>query len=228
MKDWKTLLKDAVKEKWRPGQCFLIAQVKPLLIANEIVVDELLGGRQMRAFLKAEVPELDQIFNEQQPTNWGLVPEGEAYERPYAQYFAGKSQKRSPLSEFPYQNAMRIAFGKSIADGMRRFLLQAPARFVDLPLGENEPNGVEVSPDDLAVGGDDAQIAVRISAWLGRHALAAADYQPTKSSLPRSPKPQATALHDLIDLIPSGDLDRVTLPLDVVRKLLEKPGNTSR
>lgn len=228
MDAWKKLLETAVADRWRTGQCFLIAQVKPLLTSNGIEVEEQLAGRQMRHFLEAEAPELRQIVNEHQPTNWGLVPPGEPIERPYAQYFSAKGRKPPTTAEFPYQNALRIAFGKAIGDGLRRYVLHTPARFVDVPGGEVAAGGVEVTPDDLAVGGADTEIATRIAAWIGRNALPATDYQPTRSSVTKSTKLQSTALHDLIDLLPPADLARVTLPLDVVRKLLAKPGTTAR
>lgn len=228
MGDWKEVLRTAVAERWRAGQCFLIAQVKPLLKNNHIDVEQLLEGRQVRHFLEAEAADLRQIVNEQQPTNWGLVPPGANIQRPYAQYFGAKGIRPASSTEFPYQNAMRIAFGKSIGESMRRFVLHTPARFVDLPGGEIEPGGIEVTPDDLAIGGSDDQISMRINAWIARNALAVSDYQPTRPSAPRTSKPQSTALHDLIDLLPPEDLARVALPLDIARKLLAKPGSTAR
>ncbi len=225
MEDWKKLLHSAVAERWRPGECFLIAQVKPFLKSHGVDTDKLLAGQQLRMFLEKETPDLGQIFNEQQPTNWGLVPKGKTAERPWAQYFIGKGRKSAVSAEFPYQNAMRVAFGKTIAEEMKRFVLHSPARFVDVFKDEIVEDGVQVTVDDLAVGASDDRIAARIAAWIGRNALSASDYQNVKSAASRSGKPQSTALHDLIDLLPAADLDRVSLPMDIIRKLLAKPGS---
>lgn len=225
---WKNVLGTAVAEKWRTGQCFLIAQVKPLLTTQGFDVEALLKGRQMRVFLEAEAPELQQIINEEQPTNWGLVPPSSVPERPYAQYFGSKTRRSANSTAFPYQNALRTAFGRSLEDGLRRFVLHSPVRFVDLPSGASNPDGVEVTRDDIVVGADDITILAHVVTWLGRNGLTAADYQPSKSSFTRSAKAQATALHDLIDMIEPADLNRITLPLDIVRKMLAKPGHSSR
>ncbi|RYM07423.1 hypothetical protein [Sphingobium cupriresistens] len=225
---WKNVLSAAVAAKWQTGQCFLIAQVKPLLTTHGFEVEALLEGRQMRIFLESEAPELRQIVNEEQPTNWGLVPPEATPERPHAQYFGSKTRRSTSSTTFPYQNALRTAFGRSLEDGLRRFVLHSPVRFVDLPNGAPNPDGVEVTRDDLAVGADDTTIVTHVTTWIGRNGLTAADYQPSRSSFMRSAKPQATALHDLIDMIEPADLDRIALPLDIVRKMLAKPGHSSR
>ena len=225
---WKDVLGTEVAEKWRTGQCFLIAQVKPLLTLQGFDVGALLEGRQMRVFLESEAPELRQIVNEEQPTNWGLVPPGSVPERPYAQYFTSKARRSASSAAFPYQNALRIAFGRSLEEGLRRFVLHSPVRFIDLPSGAAMPDGVEVTREDIAVGADDTTAAAHVAAWIGRNGLAVADYQPGRSSFIRSAKPQSTALHDLIDMIEPADLDRLALPLDIVRKMLAKPGHSAR
>lgn len=227
MADWSEILASEVERHWSQRKVFLIAQVKPLLKEADIDVDSLLEGRQVRAFLSAEAPFLRQLQHEHEPTNWGLVPSTAEVERPYEQYFLFKKKKIATNEEFPYQNALRVAFGRPIPEGTKRWVSAPPVRFVDLPDTMAEPGGIVVSDDDLVVGAEDSILAARISAWIDRNRLSPAEYRATKSST-TLPKGRGTALHQILDLIPLKDQHRVIMPLDIIHSLLAKPGDVPK
>lgn len=225
MDDWKMALDQAVRARWADGKVFFVAQVKPFLAKQNIDFESLLNGRQVRRFLESEMPELEQVQHDHEPTNWGLVPADANVETPTSKYFARSGTHQQ--SEFPYQNALKVAFTRALEPGKARWVSFNPARFVDLPAGEQAQASVELPADDITPGLANDRLVERVESFLKSCGLNPEALKIGQARVVQPPRGR-TALHQLLALIPSGDLSRVSMPLDLVRRLLDQSDDAQR
>jgi hypothetical protein len=225
MTDWQAALKRAVDERWNDEKVFFVAEVKPFLTKQGVDVETLLKGRQVRYFIDSEMPELKQIQHDHEPTNWGLVPNEAVIEPPTARYF-GRDESRRRES-FPFQNALRVAFTRPLETGRVRWLVLHPLRFLDLPAGEAAPSGIEILRAEIEAGASGEELVTRIEAFLRSSGVDPEAFR-TGQARPAPPPRGRTALHQFLSLIPASDLSRVSIPLDLVRRLLDQSDDASR
>ena len=223
------VLVTTVTDRWNNDhQAFFVAQVKPFLAKHGIDIAVLFEGQQVRQYLENKVPALKLIQHEREPTNWAIVPADAAVIPPYSQYFTSKRNKPRAKIDFPYQNALKVAFTRPIGAGQRRWVFTAPARFLDLPATEMPVGAFEVTSANVEEQADETRSAELIENWISQNGLDSDQYRFSKFSSLTKPKAHRSALHQLLALLPAEDLDRVSLPLDVVRKLLDRPEEHQR
>jgi hypothetical protein len=227
MADWQAALEQAVRERWDNHQVFFVAQVKPFLARQGFDVEEIVAGRQVRHFIEKELPSVQQIQNEREPTNWGLVPADAEFEPPAAQYFQSQA-RRGPRHDYPYQNALRTALTRPLAENCARWLLFNPPRFTDLPNGSTQPEGVELPRRLINPDASNEQLSRTTERFLADAGLDPADF---KAGQPRSvsqPQRERSALHHLLTVLREEDLNRISMPLDIVRHLLDQDNGPPR
>ncbi|CAN5227915.1 hypothetical protein BH11PSE5_BH11PSE5_08510 [soil metagenome] len=220
---------EKVTQNWSERRVLLMAQVKPLLVRNGVDLDATLDGRQIKAWLESDVPDIKLIKNEREPTNWGLVPADADVSEPYSQYFVtGRTPSSKIKRAFPFQNALRIAFTRPIEPGQKRWLFAGPARYLDLPVTDKPEGGVELTSSVIEPGANDERIITLIEHWLVQNGLSNNHFLYERPSMAHKSRAGRSALHQLLDIIPIEDLERVSLPLDIIRKLLDKSEDSRR
>ena len=125
--------------------------------------------------------------------------------------------QHSDRRETRFHPALWAAFRKPIEQSMRRFVTdRIPIGFRDLSPGE-EPFGVEVEPEYIVgLEADRSEVQEKIQRWFKEKGVGSEIY--LSANLGRPEEPQ-TLLDLVLDSLEPSDLQRVTMPLDVIRKL---------
>jgi hypothetical protein len=111
--------------------------------------------------------------------------------------------------------------------GKARWLILSPVRFVDLPTGEVEPSAFEVPRDQIEPGASGERLGQRVEAFIRACGLDP-DLFRIGQVRPIQTIKGRTALHQFLNLIPASDLSRVSMPLDIVRRLLDHSDEAHR
>lgn len=122
--------------------------------------------------------------------------------------------------------ALWAAFRKPIEDGMDRFVERGdPVRFVDVKSGVIHPNALPVDPKLIA--GPEASPEVvyeNAVAWLRENELETSKFETERVARNTTKLPSNDLLGKLILALEPRDLEKVSIPMDVVAKLRRQAG----
>jgi len=198
-----------------------LSQLPAAMQANDIDPKKIFQNRKVLAVLDSEFKDdIRVIQNEQSPPVFGAIPSSVDAKKPYSNYFynSEESTKRK------YPNALWRAFTAPLDSGKRRYLTTAPLRYVDLldsaakPAGSYEINRERIIGDSA---GSASLVGGSIDAWLKEVGETVASLK-TKISGGTSTKLHAdwkSFVHGLSSLS-DDDARRISIPLDIVRKII--------
>lgn len=223
-------VRQRVREHWEAKrEAILLARLGQAAIAAGISLREELGERKLADFLRRELAgevEVEPCPNS--PKHLQVRPSGQSPSVAQGVDGGGADQLGARL-----HRALWLAFSRPIPPGyLRRLQVEPFVRFWDLqpPLAEvagRLPIGhdyIAPSADQLAPRLRDDVILENIRRWMRDNALDISKFESRWTSVHAS-KPGITTQNPLMQLIAAldeGELKRVTLPLDVIAKLLNK------
>lgn len=117
--------------------------------------------------------------------------------------------------------ALWAAFRKPLGEGSTRYIEAGPpVRFTDVEEGAAAADGIEVQRR-FVVGPDDSAGAVyeKAMAWLRDNGFSASDFRPSTESKADAALPSSDLLGRLILALDARDLEKMSIPMEVVAKL---------
>ena len=203
----------------------------PLLLSALGNVD---GGRisreakrlaeSLRGFLDHEVGEqILVIQHSKRAPVLGVVPRNEDTKR--IQDWDSLLETTSTNQPLRLHPALWAAFRKPVAGNMNRYILAGDSvRFVDVELGEDVPDGV---PVDRALVSDPDEppkaVYEKATAWLRDNHLDVSDFRAQAGSSASAKLPSNDLLGRLILALNSSDLQKLSIPMEIVAKLRRQP-----
>lgn len=159
----------------------------------------------------------------QDPNNelvYGLVPAGVEVEveEEVATYFA--RPRRTTKTRLP--SALWAAFVKPIEPGLSRVVLLDPRlRFVDTE--DPPPDALTVPPELIAPDGsapDHDSVIATAKAWATRNEVSLAELSARPRLASRDTRNTVSVMDALVSTLDSHELERISMPLDVVAHLM--------
>lgn len=223
-------IRDVTTEYWLEYQKPLfLTQIKSVLKRNGMDVERLLAGKKLKQFLEEDTTAGYRIVKP--PTDatgqrWALVPENVDPSAAFATWEESKTSNHaggSSPSIIWFNRRIFAAFVKTLAEGHRRYIrLDAPPSFDDLPDGTPCPPGSKEIDRRYIKQGDaplDNQIvANQLRAWASEEDV------PLSELIAKKQEPLDRGRDRLADALRSLDkteLARISVPLDLVLKLLK-------
>jgi len=235
LEDWISIVLREATSRWTNGRLLLLSQIPAVLRGNGIEPSEIQGGRPLLTALKVDSTEVDgsrRLQCVQNPENsavWAAVPPDVAAANDPQTIFAGQSPVRtvlqSPTSVRLFKPWFWAAFVKNIENGMRRWILRN--QYLDTMQDARLSTGIaEVLVADVINPGQDIPVdrgAVlrSIENWAKRNSIDLAQFE---APAPVPHKRDAAARIEPLDFesLDAEDLKRITIPLDIVFKLLRR------
>jgi hypothetical protein len=229
---WIEAVKDASKDHWAAtGKALLLAHVPSQLRLRGIEAQSFLGGRKLKEALEQDgIGTIRLVRDPNDELVWGVLP-AEVTADVNSDLFPHKASAGTPHDEIPqFARGFWSAFVKPLESDKRRFL-RADGNFDNLPNDQMPPaDGIEISDKYIRPSpglGEDMHEAVMesITKWAEAHQVDVSQYrrqigdrERTQPERPTGP----TGLFAGFDGLPDSDLQRVLVPMDIVRKLLIK------
>lgn len=206
-----------------------LAKLGQLLNKNGVNFKDILQGVRISDFIEAELSDTVEIFSDSTQQSIKLArlkkesepkPERISIEE-YVKIQGGDTQK--------YQRAIWSALTSKIEENKKRIVyIQPRALYRDISNTEETPNGAyEVDSRYITTDYDTPQeefskkVEERLLTWANENKIEYADLVFKGVEKTRHDKIETNLLERLIAAIPEQDLKRVTLPLDIVSKLLK-------
>lgn len=224
MNDWRKILEEQSRLTFeRLGRGLLLSRVPAVLRENGVEPQELLQGRKLLEYLSQEENDAFRLIqNEQCPAVWALVPHDADLVKPYSQYFPSSSnEEHRPPRFIP---VVWQAFIRPLAEGFRRWLtIDGYMRFDDKPQEECIEGAVEVEAEyisnESSTVRSNVEVINNIENWAARHEI-----HVPKLLVARKPdqdsKENRSALVEFLKAIRPEDRSRISIPGDVLSKLL--------
>lgn len=224
------------EEHWRrTGRAYLLSQLGLDLRREGYDLRRALKGTKLLPFLTAQLSgalRLEQ--NPKNPIVWGVFPKSEALSGDLASYFQYDVEPRSPTAsgEIRFNKAFWAAFVIPLQAGTIRILRREPfIQFNDVPASEAVPeDAVPIEPEFIVseemLSGRERHDRVykSVIAWCELHQLDAQIFA-IKVTGPHHDRGsvERSVLHILLEQLGPRDLARISMPLDLVSKLLAEP-----
>ncbi len=202
----------------KTGRPLLLSTLGYIATQNGYVIENELKGIKLTPFIKDNLSnELDVVQPGTSALVFAVVPKGEAPNVIEPAIKAGSV--RYPLRDVT--RSLQAAFLRPIPHGFTRYILPSPkVSYVDVKLGESGPSGaIWLDPQYLPEGarhGEGDHLLECILRWARAHGVENIYTRDTP------PIPGQSLLAQLIAGLTHEELQRVTLPLDVVAKLMGK------
>ncbi|WP_372574526.1 hypothetical protein [Ruegeria jejuensis] len=221
--DIKEALVDVVKERWNDSKApVLYSQVPKLLRRKGIDYREALDGQSLKDFiLMAQLDQLKSIQSPEDEKIWALVPADVSSDEKelFASYKeASGAKKRGRFDKLVWQ-----AFTHQLSEGVSRLLSVSDSGCLSRDVPHSEAQAVEgfilidlkyiqTDPSARTYG----SVCANIEAWC-------ADNQVDVEMLMYVPRqPSLSAFWAKISELSPDDLGRISIPADIVQKLVSK------
>jgi hypothetical protein len=219
----KHLIVTEVQKHWsRTGRALLIAQLGSRLGANTRTEIEADTGLKLQAFIRTNMTDDLLIHpNPRSPDILGLFPRDAQLAEDLSFYFQPAGQPAAKR----YRPSFWAAFAKPIAPNYRRYIRPDDLFFVDLPQTAPAPvNTLEITRDAVPpedADGRDQLIIQSISKWLAQTSLPEQSVLLGAHTDSRIATEQTShnLLFSILSHLDDAELKRITLPMDIVRKL---------
>lgn len=232
---------DQIKEKivvlanayWQQKTALLLAQVGQALNRDGINLKEVLRGRRLSAFIRAEMHDrLEIIPSPNDPLVQAVKPKDGAVDGLIADYFghSGKSAG-SPATVHRFNRSLWLAFSRAIQSGTKRIVsIDTEVSFQDVKDDAPKQPGFVltqadiVSPDGLLKSQRNLQIEEKIVEWATLNSISINSLQEQSREKHEriTHAPCTTLLTLLIDCLDPEELRRINMPLDIISKLHRK------
>lgn len=122
-----------------------------------------------------------------------------------------------------YHPAFWAAFRKPLDKSRNRYMsIRSPIQFQDSPSAERPDGFIQITSEYVAgPHAEHATVQQRVQEWLADNKLQPSVFLSTGASA--DPEQPADLLDRLLHALDPSDLERITMPLDVVRKLRQTP-----
>lgn len=231
---WVEALATECRKHWdSTGKVFLLSGVPGVLRIAGYKVEDILQGRKLKDVLFQEGTDAVKVVqNEASHLIWGLAPTDVTLEPPHSQYFPPHRERpATSLPNIRFKPAFWKAFAAPLEEDNRRYLLAGPwVRFQDLPKIVDAPAGStaierEYTADASPVSSEEGvnSTLTRISQWMKAHDADPSQYAVGKvaGKLGGVARAEESALHDFLAMLTPSELHRLSLPLDIVARLLK-------
>lgn len=235
--EWVQVLKNLAEERWSNGQrALLLAQVPALLKEKGVDLSQALKGRKLRDAIAYEGSGLIWLVqNPQDSLVWGVVHDGTIADSDPEALFLKRRQ--DAVSRPQFYKAFWFAFIMSLKKDYERYVAaKAPFRFTDMSMGDLlDFDGIKIAPEYIiksdAVKGDfDAEVYSSIQNWGADNKIKLSQFYwrgPADFRTPSLYQNREKWLTEISKLA-TDDLARISVPLDIVAKLLGRKGSTGK
>lgn len=217
--NFKTFLVEEIERWWtNKHEPLLLSKLGQLAAARGFVLHQELGGRKLSQFIQQELadelevksPNDSGILLSAIPKNWSVV------------------EAALPIDDKPdgsppagLNRAFLSAFGRPIADGFERWVrIDPPIRFRDLPSDQRPTEDyVQIDRSLLTNPSSDFEAFAQANKWISAKGFEIQRFMLKAKAQVRSDK---SLLSQLIESLTESELKRVSLPLDIVEKLMRK------
>lgn len=228
--EWVQNLKRLAEVHWTTNRrALLLSQVPQLLEAEGIELSVVLRGRKLKHAIEVDGRGVIWLVQDSRSRLiWGIVHDATAAESDSESLFPERDEDADSIPQF--HKAFWTAFIKPLEDDRARYVaVQRPIHFIDIPKG-NLPNfeGTEIAAEYLVKSDavyDDFDVAVYASIlnWSNKNGVDLPRFYwtgPSKSEVQYYARNRAKWLVGLSKLS-KEDLARISVPLDIVRTLLD-------
>jgi len=216
---WTDVVKAIVGEHWTNQEsAVLLSRLPALLKQRGVEPQDFLKGRKLAQALEEDLPsDLLVIRSEQNPIVVGVVPSSASPAPPFSRYFSGTKINNVPP-------ALWRAFTVPLVAGYRRFFSVSPSKYFDILGDAGQPDGsYEIDRSDILgeAPGTASSIHEKIERWKNDNniKLEAMKIRSSGSQLPKELS-DMRALSDALAELEDSDLQRISIPLDIVRKII--------
>lgn len=217
--DFKRFLIEEVERCWSTRhEPLLLSKLGQLAAARGFVLHQELGGRKLSQFIQQELADELEV---QSPNDTGIllraIPKN-LLGAEAAPTFDNKPDGSPPAG---LNRAFLSAFGRPIADGYERWVrIDPPIRYRDLPSDQRAADGyVQIERSFLISPAGDVEAFAQATKWLSAKGFEIQKFMLKAKTQARSDK---SLLSQLIEGLTESELKRVSLPLDIVEKLMRK------
>ncbi len=214
------------------GRAVLLARIGHTLTRNGFNLRALLRGQKFAAFVRNEMQ--DQVLVLDSPTDalvQGAVPLGEAgkaYDPEVV--FSPPAGSLGSSSRISFDKRLWVAFSHPLAEGnVRTITFEPEIVFRDVAIGDPSLEGALTIRDDLIIPigtlekvERDSKLQRNILEWLTANSV---DIELAKARYgfhERPPESMDSVLSLLLAALDTKERERISLPLDIVDKLLKK------
>ena len=205
-------------------------------IGKNVNLQALLGIRKLLSVLRSEAS--DVVSLAQDPTNpliWVAFPATKQIDLNTFDALHSRPSERGTKAAPRFRRSVWAAFTKPFTDGKARVLTLRPVvRYSDVPPEEldelQEKGSFQVDKELIVTAHDDQDVShytlsvsEQIRSWAAKHGIevSALLFEPSASiRLPVS----GSSLFQLMKIIDDRDKARISIPLDIVEKLMTTPG----
>ncbi|MFK3797130.1 hypothetical protein [Pseudomonas sp. NPDC088444] len=221
--DFKKFLIEEINRQWvTRGEPVLLAKLGQIAASRGYVLHKELNGLKLSQFIQQELSEDLEVLS---PNDSGTIL-AVGPKNPPAPQVITLPQAMAPTHE-GLTRALVAAFSHSIRDDFERYMrVDPPLRFLDLPRTEVRPEGfvhierVHLITSESPQGAyAEASIHAQIVEWLEKNGL---DIQRFMHKTPAQVRGEKSVLTLLMESLTESELKRVSLPLDIVGKLMGK------
>ncbi|MFJ4155509.1 hypothetical protein ACIPZF_12040 [Pseudomonas sp. NPDC089752] len=217
--DFKNFIIEATRAHFeKTGQALLLASIGHLANAKGIKMSDELNGVKLLQFIAGNLgDELDIVKSSTSNLVYGVVPKGKASLDP-ALTATGR------LPEFPLNDvnrALQAAFLRPIKPGHKRYVLAHPTlSYADIAQDQTPPAQGILMEGEFLPSPEQLANPVLLRSMIERFANA---YQIEIAYVRTSKAPVADSLlSKIVDSLTEDELARVSIPLDIVAKLMRK------
>ena len=235
--DLRQAIVDLCSANWeQTGKAYLLSRLGLDLSREGYDLKQALRGAKLLHFLTHDLSDVLRIEqNPDNPIEWGIFPKAAKLTRDVPSYFHREAKKPAAdaVAEIQFHKAFWAAFVVPLQAGNARFIQLAPViQFTDLAdTAAVPPSSMQIEPefilDDESLIGRERHDRVykAVIDWCKKHELEPQRFAASEHTLGhRVGHPaKGTVLHLLLRLLGPRDLARISMPLDIVSRLLAEP-----
>ncbi|WP_123834194.1 hypothetical protein [Methylobacterium currus] len=229
MSDWLNIIVAAAQSEWNHRRALNLAKIPNIIARHGLDYKPLLSGRGLREVLSITGgQELKLVNHPKEPLVWGVLPASvDISGLDLASLFDKEVTQNGKVPRF--KRAFWTAFIKQMQDGERRFITN-DGSFINLQTNNiPELSWIEVLPSDLVetdlLSSDDYDRAVlnKIKEWCARNSVEIERYFMQQSSKVESHRETKIEFAKIdFSSLSEADLARISIPLDIVMKLMKR------
>jgi len=221
--EFKKFVVQEVSRHWLlKGEPILLAKLGQAAASRGFILQTELQGLKLSQFIQQELSEELEVLS---PDDSGTVLRIKPKNPPAVEITA--TPDPDVLSLGALNRALVAAFSHAVPDGVERWIkVQSPVHYTDIATTDDKPKGYVqidrahlVTPDRGIDAFQEAHVLRRISDWTRELGM---DLQMFVHKAPNQERGEKTLLSLLMESLTESELKRISLPLDIVGKLMRK------
>jgi hypothetical protein len=211
---------DEVNRHWQAkSEPLLLSKLGQAATSRGFVLHQELDGLKLSQFIHQNLGDEIEVFS---PNSSGILLEARP-KQPVAVDIPAIVDRTS-LPPATFNRAIQAAFERPLADQVERWIRTAPTvHYLDLPTSENAPAAYKKLErqylSSAQDGGPSTDFYERIKLWIHDQGLDINDFTHKPSS---NTEGAPSLLAQLMESLTESELKRISLPLDIVAKLMRK------